>query len=488
MIISSVTFLIFFVLLFILYWFVLNKNLKSQNILLLAGSYTFYGWTDWRLLSFLIGVSALNFFLGIYIGKTKNLLHKRMLLYVGLIQGIGGLIFFKYFNFFISSFYEAFQILNFDIKLQTLNIILPLGISFFTFKIISYILDVEKGKIEATKDWIVFFNYVSFFPTILSGPIDKGRDFIPQLRKQRVFEYSKMVDGMRQILWGLFKKVVIADNIANYTDLIFGNYTNLTGSILLFGAFLYTIQLYADFSGYSDMAIGLGRLLGFAVTKNFDFPFFAQNIAEFWRKWHISLTSWLTEYVFTPLSISFRDYDKIGLTLAIVINFTIIGLWHGANWTYVLFGFLHGCYYIPLIIRGTMNKKKKLTKDRALPTLREFINIITTFVLVMFTFILFRSESIGKAWGFYLGIFSNPLFAGSNSGIERININPHLILMVGLSFVMLIVGWFQRHKEHALQFENIKMSKGVRWVIYYLLVLFIIYFKSDYQQFIYFQF
>lgn len=488
MIFSSATFLIFFVLFFVLYWYVLKRNLKLQNILLLAGSYTFYAWADWRLLSFLVGVSVLNFFLGIHIEKTTNPLYKRLLLYVGLIQGIGGLIFFKYFNFFISSFNDAFRLLNFDINLQTLNIILPLGISFFTFKIISYILDIEKGKIEATKDWIVFFNYVSFFPTILSGPIDKGRDFIPQLQKQRVFEYSNMVDGMRQILWGLFKKVVIADNIAAYTDLMFSNYGSLSGSILLLGAFLYTIQLYADFSGYSDMAIGLGRLMGFAVTKNFDFPFFSQNIAEFWRKWHISLTSWLTEYVFTPLSISFRDYDKVGLALAIVINFTIIGLWHGANWTYVLFGFLHGCYYIPLVLKGTMNKKKKLAKDRVLPTFREFINILATFVLVMLTFIIFRSESIGQAWGFYSTILTGPFFDFSGATQKIIDVNPHFILIVVLSIALIIFDWFQRDKQHSLQFDDNKRGKALRWGLYYLLVFSIIYFQGSQQAFIYFQF
>ncbi|WP_372935146.1 MBOAT family O-acyltransferase [Mariniphaga sediminis] len=488
MIFTSTSFLIFFTLFYLLYWFVTNKNLRIQNLLLLAGSYFFYALADWRLLAFLVAVSALNYFLGIYIEKTENQLRKRLLLNVGLIQGLGGLIYFKYFNFFIASFNEVLQSLHFNVHVRTLQILLPLGISFFTFKTISYILDVYKGKIEATKDWLVFFNYVSFFPTILSGPIDKARAFVPQLQKKRVFEYSLAVDGMRQILWGMFKKVVIADNILVYTDQIFSNYGSLSGSTLLLGAFLYTIQLYADFSGYSDMAIGLGRLLGFNVAKNFNFPFFAQNIADFWRKWHISLTSWLTEYVFTPLSIAFRDYGKLGLILAILINFVLIGIWHGANWTFAVFGFLHGCYFIPLILRGTMNKRKKIAKGKVLPSFRESLNMGATFLLVMLANIIFRADNIGHAWGYFLSILSNPLFSFSTAGIEGINVNPHLLIMLGLSIVMLIFGWFQRNKEHALQFQDMKTSRAFRWSIYYLLAVAIIYYQSSYKQFIYFQF
>ena len=253
-----------------------------------------------------------------------------------------------------------------------------LGISFFTFRTLSYLLDIDKGKIKAEKNWVVFFAYVSFFPSILSGPIDRAKNLIPQLEKKRAFDYNQAIDGLRQILWGLFKKIVIADNCAPFVNQIFNNYQSYPSSSLLLGAFFYAIQIYADFSGYSDMAIGISRLMGFNITKNFDFPFFAQNIAEYWRKWHMSLTSWLTDYVFTPLSIAFRDYGKWGLTFAIIINFTIIGIWHGPNWTYVLFGFLHGCYFIPLILRGTMNKKNKIAKGKLFPSFRELINMLAT--------------------------------------------------------------------------------------------------------------
>lgn len=486
MVFNSIAFFVFFTSFYLVYWFVANRNLRLQNLLLLLGSYVFYGWADWRFLILIIGISALNFYLGLSIEKTSQPKRRQLLVYVGLIQGIGGLAFFKYYNFFITSINDSIHSLNGNLNLQTLKIIVPLGISFFTFRTISYILDVDKGKIEATKDWVVFFNYVSFFPSLLSGPIDKAKMFIPQLEKKRVFNYNQTVDGFRQILWGLFKKVVVADNCALITNTIFDNYQTLPASSLLLGAFLYTIQIYADFSGYSDMAIGFSRLIGFNVTKNFDFPFFSQNIAEFWRKWHISLTSWLTEYVFTPLSIAFRDYDKLGLIMAILVNFTIIGIWHGANWTYVLFGFLHGCYFIPLILKGTMNKKKKIVKDRLFPTFGEFVNILGTFILVMFTFILFRSETIGIAFGYFSSLFSKSLFSIPMLSFSKLS----LIITLLYILLMFIIEWLARDKQYGIETLGLGWFRVVRWSFYCSLVLSIYYFSvsTPVQQFIYFQF
>lgn len=485
MVFNSITFLVFFTLFFLSYWFVFNKSIKLQNLLLLTGSYVFYGWFDWRFLFFLIAVSALNFYLGISIGKATSPKYKKLLLYTGLLQGIGGLAFFKYYNFFITSFNDGLQSLNTPVNLQTLNIIIPLGISFFTFRTISYLLDVDKAKIKPAKDWVVFFNYVSFFPCLISGPIDKAKSFIPQLENKRVFVYHDTTDGLRQILWGLFKKVVIADNCAEITAKIFDNYQSLPGSSLLLGAFLFTIQIYADFSGYSDMAIGFARLLGFKVTKNFAFPFFAQNIAGFWRKWHISLTSWLTEYVFTPLSISFRDYNKPGLILAILINFSIIGMWHGANWTYLLFGLIHGCYFIPLILNGTLNKKEKTAKTDSLPTLKEVLNMAATFILVMLTFIIFRSETISGAYQYYSNLFSLSIFTipvSSGVGIKR-EISTAIFIVI-----MFVMEWLHRGKEHGFQI-NASTSRVYKWSSYYAIILIIFCFRAlSNQQFIYFQF
>lgn len=448
MIFNSTQFVVFFICFFILYWIVLKKNLKLQNLLILAGSYVFYGWWDWRFLFLLIGSTLLNYYLGIYIAKTENAKKRKLLVYTGLLQGLAGLIFFKYYNFFITSFADAFGAFNIHLNVHTLQIILPLGISFYTFRTISYLLDVDKNKIKPTKDWVVFFTYVCFFPGLISGPIDKAQLLIPQLEKKRTFDKIQIIDGMHQILWGLFKKIVVADNCATVANQIFDNYKSLPATSLLLGALFYTLQLYADFSGYSDMAVGIARLLGFNITKNFNFPFFAQNIAEYWRRWHMSLTSWLTEYVFTPLSIKFRDYGKTGLALAIIINFTICGIWHGANWTYVLFGFLHGCYFIPLIIKGTMNKKTKKGKASLLPSFLEFRNIAATFIIVMLTNVVFRADSISHAADYFKHIFSLSLFTAP----VLANITSTVTILV-ISVIALFVEWMQRNKEHGLQFS-----------------------------------
>ncbi|WP_284653024.1 MBOAT family O-acyltransferase [Flavobacterium terrisoli] len=483
MVFNSIPFVLFFTLFFLFYWLVINKNLKAQNLLLLIGSYFFYAWTDWRLLSFLIAVSALNYFLGLKIELASNEKTKRLFLYIGLMQGVGGLLFFKYYNFFVTSFNEAFHSIGISLGLSTLKLIVPLGISFFTFRTISYLLDIDKGKAEASKDWTVFFNYVAFFPSILSGPIDKAKTFIPQLETQRSFNYQNATDGLRQILWGLFKKVVIANNCAVITNEVFANYQNLPASSLVIGMFLYTIQIYADFSGYSDMAIGIARLLGFNITKNFDFPFFAQNIADFWRRWHISLTGWLTEYVFTPLSIYFRDYANNGLILAIVINFTIIGIWHGANWTYILFGFLHGIYYIPLILKGTMNKKKKLANTGV----KEYFNMLKTFTLVMLTFVIFRATSITEAFDFYKHLVAKSLL--QTPVLEGVSIIYFASILAYILFLF-VMEWSAKTNEHALEHFGLKLPKIVRWLFYCLLLLIVYYFSSavSNQDFIYLQF
>lgn len=483
MIFTSITFLVFFTVFFLLYWFVFDKNLKLQNLLILLSSYFFYAWWNWRFLSILIGASFLNFILGIYIGKAKIPKYKKILLLIGLIQGIGMLVLFKYYNFFISSFAEAFSRLHINAGLQTLYLIIPLGLSYYTFKTISYLLDVDKGKIKATKNWIVFFAYVSFFPCLLAGPIDKARTFIPQLEKKRKFDYDTTADGMRQILWGLFKKVVIADNCATITNEIFTNYQHLPGGTLLAGAFFYTFQMYADFSGYSDMAIGFAHLIGFNVTKNFNFPFFSQNIAEFWRRWHISLTSWLTEYVFTPLSITFRDLGKAGLIFAILINFTIVGMWHGAKWTYVLFGFLHGCYFIPLILTGNMNKKIKDEKNLWRFSFVKTVNILSTFILVMLTFVIFRAGNIMHAFEYYRRLFSTSLFTISTFSTNDFDSAATLVFII----LMLAIEWAKRSKEHGLQM-SIK-NPVYRWAVYACIIFIIGMFMKSYETpFIYFKF
>jgi len=489
MIFTSFTFIVFFLIFFLLYWLVFSYNVTIQNWAILIANYIFYGWSNYKFLLLLIGCSLFNYFLGIELEKAKSDIKRKILVALGIIQGVGGLAYFKYFNFFILSFKQLFESFGFNTNLQTLNIIVPLGISFFTFRTLSYILDIDKNKIKATKDLVTFLNYVSFFPSILSGPIDKAKSFIPQLEQPRKFKYEKMIDALRQILWGLFKKLVIADYCTLITDEIFNNYETLPHSTLFLGAFLYTIQVYADFSGYSDIAIGIARLLGFEISKNFDFPFFAQNIADFWRRWHISLTSWLTEYVFTPLSIAFRNYGNNGLIFAILINLTLVGIWHGARWNYVLYGFIHGCYFIPLILMGTMNKKSKLQKNKMLPSYKELIRMITTFTIVMLTFIVFRADTIKDAFLFLSRMFQNLTL--KNNYVETINFIYWKIGLLLPFFIILlfIAEWSARFKNFGLAcIEGVSIT-GVRWTVYALIVFSIgLFLRTNQTPFIYIRF
>lgn len=481
----SLPFFIFFTFFFFLYWIFFNKNLKSQNLLVLIGSYFFYCWADWRLLFFLIATSTLIFFLGIAIEKSSNSNFRKLFLCIGLIQGIAGLLFFKYFNFFITSFNRASQSLNFNGNLQTLNIIVPIGISFFTFKTINYILDIEKGKIQATKDWVVFYSYIAFFPTILSGPIDRANFFIPQLQHKRTFDYNQATDGLRQILWGLFKKIVIADNLASVTTYLFLNYLNLPASSLLLGSFFYTIQIYADFSGYSDMAIGFARLLGFRVTQNFNFPFFAQNISDYWRRWHMSLTSLLTEYIHTPLTIFLRDFGKAGISIAIIATFLCVGIWHGANWTYVLFGFLHGCYFIPLILKGKMNKKK--SEKNSPSTGRKFLNRIGTFTLVMLTFVTFRVDHISDAFRYFKLLLSKSIFTFPE--FENKNMAHESLIYTAFIVFFMVLEWNGREGKYAIESLGQNHPKIMRQLFYVFLIFLIgMYAPTTESPFIYLKF
>jgi len=478
MIFNSIAFITFFLFFFLFYWLVFAKSLKLQNLLLLAGCYFFYAWWDWRFLFVMIAYSMFNYKLGLYISKSTTNKKKHYLTLLASVVSIGLLGYFKYTNFFISSFVSAFAGLHVSSDSHIINIVLPLGISFYTFRTLSYIYDIKNGKVKPTDDWVVFFSFVAFFPCLVSGPIDRARNFIPQLQNKRTFDYNKAIDASRQILWGLFKKIVIADKLALLTDYVYSDYSKFRGSALLLIAIYYSFQLYADFSGYSDMAIGISKLLGFEVAKNFDFPFFSQNIADFWRRWHISLTGWLTEYVFTPVSISLRDYGKLGLIIAILTNLTVIGIWHGANWTYFAFGLLHGIFFIPLILKGTLNKKKKANPNKLFPGFSESLNMLFTFMLVTFSFILFRSANLAQAFDYFKKICSSTLFSFP-VGVS-LRIVPVIILFI-------IAEWLQRNKPFTLHINN--LNPYLRLGIYYLLVFAIFkYSSAQVTQFIYLKF
>jgi alginate O-acetyltransferase complex protein AlgI len=485
MLFNSIDFAIFLPIVFLLYWFAAQKNLQLQNILLLAASYFFYAWWNWRFLLLLIASSLLNYYLGLQIAKSTNNKQKKILVITALVQGIGMLFFFKYYNFFITSFQNAFSIINVQFNIHTLQLILPLGISFYTFRTISYILDIDNEVIKPTTNWVVFFTYVAFFPSLISGPIDRAKLLIPQLEKKRVFNYNQVTDGMRQILWGLFKKLVVADNCAIITNQVFDNYASLPASSLVMGVIFYSFQVYADFSGYSDMAIGVARLLGFNITKNFNFPFFAQNIAEFWQRWHISLTSWMTDYVYTPLSFILRRYKKAGMIMAITINFILVGLWHGANWTFIVFGFVQACYFTPLIISGKISVNQKIEPGKLVPSLRQFGNILTTFVLIAITNIIFRADSIWQALDYYKHIFSVSIFSfPSLNNLSALAVAT----AVFFSFIVLFVEWLAKDKEHGLAIIAQKLPKPARWFLYYIIAIIIFLFAGKDQQFIYIQF
>lgn len=482
MIFNSFSFLVFFVVIFFLYYFLFKEKTKAQNWLLLLASYFFYNNADWKMIPLLLIATIIFYILGIAIQTSKEK-KASILTTLGVLLGVGLLLYFKYLNFFIESFTELFNAIGLKANWSTFNIILPLGISFFTFRLISYVIEIHRGKIEATRDFVSFATYVAFFPTILSGPIDRPNNFIPQLQTKRKFNYNLVVDGCRQILWGLFQKVVIADNLAGIISEVWGDIPSHSGSTLLIMAVLYSFQLYTDFSGYSHMAIGIGKILGFRITKNFNYPFFGRNIPEFWRNWHISLTSWLTDYIFMPLNFKFRSFGNWGIVLAVIINLMLVGLWHGANWTFVVFGLYHGLLFVPLILSGSFLKEKKLkTTTLGLPTLNDFYRIIRTFMLVTISMIIFRAEDIGQAWEYINGFFNMSGFFK-----QSISLGGVLILIIPLTIIMFIVEWFERKEEYGLNLLKVN-SLMLRWFIYLSILFIILLFRANSQGFIYFQF
>ena len=460
MVFNSIPFVLFFVVVFFVYWLLLKKSTKAQNVFLLVASYFFYGYADWKMLPLLIVATAVFYFLGIGISLSESEKKASLLRALGVVLGVGILLYFKYLNFFIESFANLFESMGLHTNWHTFNIIMPLGVSFFTFRLISYVIDVYNGEVEPTRDVVEFATYITFFPCILSGPIDKPK-FISQLHQKREFNYNQAVDGMRQILWGLFKKLVVADNCAVYVDQVFSSYTDQSGSTLLLAAVFCSFQVYADFSGYSDMAIGVGKLLGFSITRNFNNPFFAVNVADFWRRWHMSLTSWITDYVFTPLNFQFRRWGKVGMIIAIIINMVVVGLWHGANWTFVVFGLYHGLLFVPLVLSGAFMKKDQLRTNKiGLPVLKDLGRMLLTFAFVVFGVVIFRAEGIGQAWEYFCKICDTSLFT-----IPWLN-NRHYYVPVVLSILTcLVVEWIQRDKEHAFDLRGIK-NHVLKYFIY----------------------
>ncbi|MFK8302622.1 MBOAT family O-acyltransferase, partial [Capnocytophaga stomatis] len=409
MLFNSIDFAIFFPVFFILYWFVVNKGISTQNLLIVVASYVFYGWWDWRFLSLIFFSTILDYGVGKILNRTNNSVYRKFLLSLSIIVNIGFLGFFKYYNFFVDNFVTAFSFFGKEINAGSLHIVLPVGISFYTFQTMSYTVDVYRRKLEPAKDFISFAAFVSFFPQLVAGPIERATNLLPQFYIKREFSYDKAVDGLRQILWGLFKKIVIADNCAEYANIIFNNSEDYSGSILILGAVFFTFQIYGDFSGYSDIAIGISRLLGFNLMKNFAFPYFSRDIAEFWRRWHISLSTWFRDYLYIPLGGSRGGtWMKVRNTFII---FVVSGFWHGANWTFVVWGVLNAIYFLPLLL--TNNNRRNLdivAQHRVFPKLKESLSIMGTFLLTVFAWIFFRAENLEHAYSFISRIPSRDLF------------------------------------------------------------------------------
>jgi D-alanyl-lipoteichoic acid acyltransferase DltB (MBOAT superfamily) len=478
MLFNSLEFAIFLPLVFLLYWFAFNRRLNIQNAFLLLSSYFFYGWWDWRFLSLIFFSSLVDYTVGLALKDQEKAISRKLLLAVSVVVNIGFLGFIKYYNFFLESFVEAFTFLGHPINPGMLNIILPVGISFYTFQTLSYTIDVYRRKLEPTKNILAFFAFVSFFPQLVAGPIERATQLLPQFFRKRTFVFSTAADGMRQMLWGLFKKIVIADNCAVYANDIFANYQDHSGSTLFIGAFFFSLQIYGDFSGYSDIAIGTARLFGFDLMRNFNFPYFSRDIAEFWRRWHISLTTWFRDYLYIPLGGS-RRTTMITIRNIFII-FVVSGFWHGANWTFIFWGFLHACYFIPLLLLHKNRKNLDLVaKGRILPDFRELLSMIVTFLLVLLAWIFFRSESIGQAFEYIAGM-------GNMSLLSFPEVFPGELL--ALISLLLIAEWVQRAQQHALDFSGITIAAWLRWLIYYFIVFLIIWFSGEQQEFIYFQF
>ncbi len=482
MLFNSIDFAIFLPIVFILYWFVTNKNLKLQNFLIVAASYLFYGWWDWRFLSLILFSTIVDFTVGQKLRKEENQLKRKVLLWTSILVNLGFLGFFKYYNFFLDNFITAFSFFGTEIKASSLNVILPVGISFYTFQTLSYSIDVFKKKLEPTKDFIAFSAFVCFFPQLVAGPIERATHLLPQFYIKRNFDYSKAVDGTRQILWGLFKKIVIADNCAEFANQIFNNSADMNGSALVLGAIFFTFQIYGDFSGYSDIAIGTSRLFGFDLMQNFNFPYFSRDIAEFWRRWHISLNTWFRDYLYIPLGGS-RGSNFLKIRNTFII-FLVSGFWHGANWTFIIWGALNALYFLPMLLtKSNRRNLDTIAQGRLAPSFRELIQVVFTFSLTVFAWIFFRAENVGHAFSYISEIlspslFSIPKFAGMGRALT-------IIILIA---IFVLVEWKGREGQFAIANLGFKWKRPLRYAIYYAIIIAIFVFVGEEQQFIYFQF
>ena len=475
----SLTFLVFLPIVFLLYW-ALDGKLRWQNLFLLFASYVFYGWWDYRFLVLIMVTSLSSFLCGVFLDKYQAQARRKLVLLFNVLLNIGILACFKYFNFFVRSFASVMALFGFETYRPVLDVVLPVGISFYTFQSLSYVFDVYRCKMKATTDSVAFLAYISFFPQLVAGPIERATNLLPQFQQQRHFDYAKAVDGCRQILWGFLKKLVIADNCATVVNEYWGHYADLPGVTLFLLGVLFTFQIYCDFSGYSDIAIGCARLFGFNLMRNFNFPYFSRSIPEFWRRWHISLTTWFRDYIYFPLGGSRCDKWKIIRNVYIVWG--ISGLWHGANWTFVCWGLFHATLLAIYNLLGINTKYKNVVAyGHYLPNIKETLQVALTFFLAVIGWIIFRAETMTQTVEYLSAMVTNRFFDATAL---------HGVTYLCFGLALLAVEWLQRDKQHALQFTNMKPFnyRLVRWGIYYVILMIIAGFAGTSQTFIYFQF
>ena len=481
MLFNSIEFLVFLPIVFLLYWFVFHSR-KLQNLLIVIASYIFYGWWDWRFLILIAFTSLCSYGSGLLIELFEGQRRKQQFVSASnIVLNLTILGVFKYCNFFVENIEILFvELFNYHLDWVTMEIILPVGISFYTFQALSYSIDVYQKKLPATHDVVEFFSYISFFPQLVAGPIERATNLLPQFQNVRKFDYSKSVDGLRQMLCGFVKKIIIADSCAYSVNTYWGDYSELSGASLFVLGVLFSFQIYCDFSGYSDIAIGCAKLFGFNLMRNFNFPYFSRSIPEFWRRWHISLTTWFRDYIYFPLGGSRCDKWKIIRNVYIVWG--ISGLWHGANWTFVCWGLFHASLLAIYNLLSINTKYKNVVAyGRLLPSAKEFLQMAITFFLAVVGWIIFRAENMQQACDYIVKMFLT-LPNGLNIKYGK----TELLYCIG----WLIIEWLQRDKQHALQFPSINVFqfRWVRWTIYYILIILVILNLGKGQTFIYFQF
>ena len=488
MLFNSIQFALFLPIVFLLYWFVFDRfiiksehQLRLQNAFIVVASYVFYGWWDWRFLLLIAFTSFCSWGSGLLIGKAKTRKEAKTWTTVNIVLNLGILALFKYYDFFVTEFAQLFNISTDGLLLK---VILPVGISFYTFQALSYSIDVYRGKIEPTKDIVAFFAFISFFPQLVAGPIERATNLLPQFLKKREFNYDTAVDGMRQILWGLFKKIVVADNCAVYVDQVFSTYTEQSGSTLLLAAIFFTFQIYGDFSGYSDIAIGTAKLFGIKLMRNFNVPYFSRDIAEFWRRWHISLTTWFRDYVYIPLGGSRVNKAKVIRNTFII--FLVSGFWHGANWTFIAWGAYHAILFLPLILTGKNRKyTNQVAEGRVLPSMKEVGQMLLTFLLVMIGWIIFRSSGIPTLLHYLQDMCRFETLQASYLFFILPEMWPSNLFIL----LMLVVEWFTRNEEHPFCLWIINSNVWIIRLFYIIVALVILLFGNlEMNQFIYFQF